>query len=349
MDILGIGNAILDVFCFSDDETALALGLHPNRASHVTPERLDELFIAVPSLIYVSGGSAANSTKVASALGASCAFVGCVGTEEGETDRWARLFERDLSESGVACALERRVGATGRCLVIHMPGGLKSIACAPSVAPSLTPAQIDETRFSLAKIALIDGQTLANEPLVERIATLCESSGIPLAIDLASPDIALERASAILKLIQRVKCVLFANDDEALALARAIAAERGFAPGERVPSGEGTDGLIDQAFSRLAQKGNAFPCLVRKMGPSGARAWSDGASYFSATEPVAQPLDDTGAGDAFNGAFLASWVRDRAPQKALDAANAAARETLSVPGTRLDADRFESLKGRLSR
>ena len=139
MDILGIGNALIDIFCFSDDETALSLGLHPNQAIHVTSERLDELLLAVPSRISVSGGSASNTVKAAAALGASCAFVGCVGTEDRERDLWGQIFARELLSFGVQCVLENRTETSGRCLVLHMPGGLKSIACAPGAAPTLHP------------------------------------------------------------------------------------------------------------------------------------------------------------------------------------------------------------------
>ena len=97
MDILGIGNALLDIFWFSDDESALALGLHPNKSAHMESGRLDELLLAVQAPIFVSGGSASNSVKTAAALGIDTAFIGCTGTEDRETDRWARLFTEDLA------------------------------------------------------------------------------------------------------------------------------------------------------------------------------------------------------------------------------------------------------------
>lgn len=339
MDILGIGNALLDIFWFSDDESALSLGLHPNHAAHVPPERLDELLLAIPAPISVSGGSASNSVKVAAALGSECAFVGCVGTDDRESDRWARIFRSDLAAFGVQCLLENRQGESGRCLVIHMPGGMKSIACAPGVAPSLRAEQISRELIAQAKIVLLDGQTLRNADVSERVIRLCRERRVPLALDAGSIDITQKFPDRFLDLLAHGDCVLFLNDDEALSLATAL---EPLIPGDR--GVQKSEDYIDSIFSFFTARNKAYPCIVQKRGPRGARAWMAGASCEAGTEEIAEPLDDTGAGDAFNGAFLSAWLRHKQIPDALRFANAAAREVLMIPGTRLAPDRFLTLR-----
>ena len=340
MDILGIGNALIDIFCFSDDETALSLGLHPNQATHVTSERLDELLLAVPSRISVSGGSASNTVKAAAALGASCAFVGCVGTEDRERDIWGQIFAKELVSFGVQCVLENRKETSGRCLIIHMPGGLKSIACAPGAAPTIHPEQITPTLITQAKIVHLDGQVLRNAAVTDRIVSLCKEHDILLTIDGASADIIHKYTDRILDILKHNDCILFLNDNEALALAKSleegtISADTGL---------QTADEYIDTVLSFLAPKKSHFPCIVQKKGSNGAKAWMKGLVYEASTDSISNPLDDTGAGDTVDGAFLAAWLNEATLEECLSFANEAAREVLMVPGTRLDEQAFTALR-----
>jgi sugar/nucleoside kinase (ribokinase family) len=125
----------------------------------------------------VSGGSAANAAKAAAALGFRCAFSVCVGSEDREADRWALAFERDLADYGVRCVLETRPKPTGRCLVIHMPGDLTSVACAPSAASLFRSGQVDD--LPEATFVLLDGQTLRNPELVSAAARLAGERARP--------------------------------------------------------------------------------------------------------------------------------------------------------------------------
>jgi sugar/nucleoside kinase (ribokinase family) len=329
MDILGIGNALMDVFWFSEDESALSLGLHPNRAAHVSADRLDELLLAVPEPISVAGGSASNALKVASALGWQTAFIGCTGTEDDESDACAKSFRSELTSYGVETLTESRKGATGRCLVIHMPGGLKSVACAPSAATGIRADQVTDELVARARIALVDGPILANEVLISRISSLCRTHGIPLALDGGSPDLVRNHRDRITSLLSANKMILLFNSDEALAFARGFTGDYG------------------AVFPRLALSGDAYPCIVQKKGAHGAEAWSAGTRAEDAGTPMECVLDDTGAGDVFNGAFLSAWLRNAPLAETLSFANETARCALDVPGTNLDRDRLRELRSRL--
>jgi sugar/nucleoside kinase (ribokinase family) len=342
MDILGIGNALVDIFWFSDDESALSLGLHPNHSAHISSERMDELMLAVPAPIFVAGGSASNSLKVASALGADTAFIGCTGTEDREADRNAKVFKDDLSSFGVECLTESRTEATGRCLVIHMPGGLKSVACAPSVSPRISVDQISGELVAQAKIVLVDGPLMRNDELFARIASLCREKNVPIALDGGSSELVRNHIDSILSLLKTNKTILFLNADESLALVRKL--------DERIPGDKpvmAPNRLTDTIFSSFAKTGCAYPCIVQKRGSLGAKAWTAGISAEDAGIAVETVLDDTGAGDVFNGAFLTAWLKELPLTEALAFANETARGALGVPGTRLDRDLLRELKAKL--
>ncbi len=342
LDILTIGNALLDIFCFTDDELSLSLALHPNNATHVTTERLDEILPTLPPVIYVAGGSAANAAKAASALGLSCAFAGCTGTEEREKDHWALMFERDLHEYGVHCYLESRHATTGRCLVLHMPGSLTSIACAPAAATLFRSDQIPEILIKAARVVHIDGQLLRHPALLSTIADTCKKEGIILSLDIGTTALASEYAGSVRTLLEEANCILFANDEEAMVLANRWARE--------LPEGTfdpETRDFSAAVFTALTRGRGEFPCIVRKRGPSGSDAWSDGTVYSATTVPV-PPLDATAAGDIFAGAFLSARLSNQSIPVSLRFANRAASAILQVPGSRLDKDEFAVLAKEIS-
>ena len=70
----------------------------------------------------------------------------------------------------------------------------------------------------------------------------------------------------------------------------------------------------------------------------------EGSVYKASTDAIIHPLDDTGAGDTFDGAFLAAWLNEATLSECLTFGNATAREVLMVPGTRLDEQRFTELR-----
>ncbi len=336
MDILGIGNALLDIFCFSDDEIALSFGLHPNHAAHVAPDRLDEILLAVRSPVFVSGGSASNAVKAASALGAKTAFIGCTGTNDRENDEWAYLFRADLESYGVECHLEKKNKPTGRCLVIHMPGNLKSIACSPGAAIDLHTDQLTEALITEAKTVLVDGQIMRNRELCDRISEMCAARSIPIALDIASCDIARQYSAETKELLARNDTILFMNEDETIALAEELAGEMT----------SHTDNPVDKAdavFSYLTAGRGDFPCIIEKRGEKGARAWRNGCCIEAQTIPADRFLDDTGAGDVFAGAFLRAFLTGLTLAGSLEFANSAAGLKLHSPGTRLDREHFTAL------
>lgn len=337
LDLLAIGNALVDIFCFTDEELAPSFALHPNNTVHVSAERLDEILPALPQAILVSGGSAANAAKAAASLGLSCAFAGCTGTIEREKDSWALQFERDLHDYGVTCYLESRNGTTGRCLVIRMPGSLTSTACAPSAASLFRNDQIPEILIMATRIVLLDGQVLKHHDLTDRLIELCARHKVPLAIDVSTTVIAAEYAGTILEALHRTDCILFANEEECLVLAN----RWGRDPEAFIhPPREGD--FPASYLAALTASPGPYPCIVRKRGAIGADAWRNGR-HFSAPAELVTVLDDTAAGDVFAGAFLSAELSGMDTEPALHFANKAAASALGVPGSRLDKSELTEL------
>ena len=343
MDILGIGNILLDIFCFSEEDTALSLGLHPGSSVHVSPERLDELLLAVKNPVHVSGGAAPNALKAASALGFSCGVIGCTGMEDRDTDRWARILDADLAAYGVERTIEERSIATGRCLIVHMPGGVVSVACAPGAAPTIRPEQIEADITAKTRMVFLDGRLLMNPVISDRLITLCKGFSLPLVIDIGSAETAGKHGARIPEFLTRTDCILLMNEDEAFPLAAAL---EHTVPGDR--GMQSAEELIDTVFSFYTGKIQNYPYIIRKEGPNGATAWHRGKKIHRDSNEKKYCIDMTAAGDIFAGAFMAALLKNLPLAEALDFANTAARHALDVPGSRIDWNDFADLKSELN-
>jgi fructokinase len=344
IELAGIGNALVDVFAAVDEEVGPLLGLYPNKSVHVDYERLSEILVALSEPVIGSGGGAANITKIAALLGLNTAFVGRVGSDRsGKSDRFAGIFESELREAGVTPLLTRGKEPTGACAIIRMPGGSVAVAACPSAALSLGADDVPEDLIRGVKVLALDGFLLGREALVSRVMSLADRFGTVVALDVGSSEMAATHAGLILRMARKYPLILFMNEAEAESFSCAIAAETGEHCADR--SEENEDDLF-RSVRALTSEG-PFPIIVVKRGPRGALVFAGGDRY-DAPARAAVAYDVTGAGDAFAAGFLSAWIHGKPLSECAALGNRVAREVLSVPGTRMDAERLRRL-GRVLR
>lgn len=335
LDILAIGNALVDMVAFCDEETATLLGLHPNSNIDVGRERLNDILIALPDPSASSGGGAATVAKLAALMGRTTAFVGCTGsTPDGKDDRFALHFKRDMGEAGVDLYLKKSPRPTGACAVIRMAGGLSSVAANASAALDLEADDIDEALIRRARVLMLDGFLLSRTDLMTRILELADYYGTTVALDLSLPRIAAESANFILDMARRYPLMLFMNEAEANALSCTL----------KTSCPDESERLEDDERYQLlreASKDGPFPVAVVKRAEKGVLVYASGTRYTVPTL-ARTPFDRTGAGDAFAAGFLAAWLKGRPIRECAVRGNRIAREILSVPGS--DPDRTRLVK-----
>ncbi len=332
LELIGVGNALVDVIAFTDEDVAGLLGLSPNKAVHVDPRRFSELLVALPDPALSAGGGAASTMKIASRLGIRSAFVGRVGSKaNGEPDRFARLFEKEMADAGVRLLLSRGAEPTGGCLVLRMADGSFSIAACPSAALGLEADELPEELVRQAKALLIDGYALGRTETVERALELADRYGTAVALDVGSEKIAAGFAPFIGKLLEgTLPLILFLNEAEALAFAAA--------------ANGGADIGREDAFAHLRARTEAgpYPIVVVKRGALGSVVFA-GGSRFDAPSAAVAPRDETGAGDTFAAGFLAAWIRGKPLSECAAFGNRVAREAIAVPGTSIAAKALRKL------
>jgi len=334
LELLCVGNAIVDVFGRDVNGLALRYGLC-EPVQHVEIEKLQNLLGELGETTVVSGGGAANVAKIAGLLGAKAGFTGAIGD-----DRYGRLFGEDLKAAGVRTFLVQKPLPTGLCLVLQTGEGTR-IAASPSAALDFSEDDIREEEARKAKVVVIDGFMMGRHGIVRRLLALANQHGTAAAIDLGSTAIANEEAAEIAAYVKshiasnaashakQHPIFLFMNEDEAVSFYDAL--------NKPVAAFEETLG-----FFKSLTKEKPFPVIVVKMGRRGALCFADGDCFNAGTEAV-QPMETTGAGDAFCGAFLAAWVRGKSLVECAAIGNKAARIVLGGVGTRVDKDAFKDL------
>lgn len=347
-EILGIGNALIDIFAAVDEEVGPLFGLYPGRAVHVDYQRLSEIAVALPDPVIGAGGGAANTIKLAALLGLSSAFIGAVGSDpNGEPDRFARIFEQELQETGVKTFLVRGTDPTGACAVIRMPGDTISVAAAPSAALSLQAEDIDEKLIQKTKLLVLDGFLLPRKALVNRVFTLAERYGTVIALDVASVQLAAEYAEAIAEYAQKFPIILFMNEDEAAAFCCSLGKKDN--PGAEPYACSDEDEAAEALFEPLERLSaeDIFPVIVVKRGPKGSLVYASGNRHVERTRSVL-PFDSNGAGDAFAAGFLTGYLKGRSLAECAALGNKAAKLIIHVPGTNPDHEHFKKIVKNLS-
>ncbi|MDR3312563.1 MAG: PfkB family carbohydrate kinase, partial [Spirochaetaceae bacterium] len=249
------------------------------------------------------GGSVFNSLKIAAALGGRSVFSGTCGNAPGRTkraDKDALFFRRIAAKRGVECALRTVRGVTGRCLVVQCKGET-AVAAAPGAAPLIEADQFDETLAAGADCVILEGMASANEHLTRRIYRFCVARKTALALCAATRHGA-RCAAAFLRrapgfpdnpLGKDFPVYLFAN------------------------RGEGH--ILRQEWPEKAPPRDLV--YLESAGREGGVLFVGGQSFsWNASPPPAPMMDETGAGDAFAGAFLTARLGGSPLQDALETA-----------------------------
>ncbi len=238
------------------------------------------------------GGSAANVAVWARRLGAEAALVGLVGE-----DRLGGLMRAHLRDEGVGDLVRAVPGIeTMRIGVVVRPDAEHAFVTDHSHPPRLTADDLPASLLDGADAVFVNGYAVFMAGSAAFAAALLAEArrrGVMVAFDPSS--FSLIRAYGAARLLAEIGRldILLANRDEARALA----------------PGSPETALLDQAS-----------VVVVKRGAEGATALHDGPPVSVAAEPIAV-VDTTGAGDAFDAAFLVEYLAHRDLARALAVAN----------------------------
>ncbi len=316
LDVIAIGNAIVDVMAPCPDERIEELGMARGGMMLIDTERAHSLYDAMGPAREISGGSAANTLAGLAALGAKCAFIGQVAD-----DQLGEVFAHDIRAGGIAFDTPARPAdpPTARCLIFVSPDGQRTMNTYLGASQFLPAAALDEKAIADAAVLYLEGYLW--DPVEPRAAmrkaiAAAKDAGRKVAFTLSDAFVIERHGADFHAMIETGEIdILFANENELAALTGKSSFEAGLAD--------------------LAPK---VPVLVVTRSEKGAVALSAGKRAYVLAEPVDEVVDTTGAGDLFAAGFLFGHVRGRPLAECLKLGAICASEIISHYGARPEAD-----------
>ncbi len=312
LDVLAIGNAIVDVLARAEDDFLASHGMNKGGMALIDEARAEEVYGAMGAGTEISGGSAANTAVGVAALGARAGFIGKV-----KEDGLGKVFGHDIRAAGVAFSTPAATAgaATARCLILVTPDGERTMNTFLGAAQDLTVADIDAAIVESASVTYLEGY-LWDPPAAKEAflaaAKIAHKAHRKVALTLSDSFCVDRYRAEFLDLIRSGTVdLVFCNEGELKSLY------------------ETAD--YDTALAQLKQ--DAREAVVTRS-EQGASFISNAGIVRVPAYPVERVVDTTGAGDLFAAGFLAGYTTGLEPAESLRLGALAAGEIISQLGAR---------------
>jgi len=324
LDVLCIGNAIVDVIANASDEFLHEEGLVKGSMRLVDAEEAERLYSHMGPAHQVSGGSAGNTAAGVAALGGRGAFIGQVAP-----DQLGDFYRHDLTAAGVEFITPSAdVGSpTARSMIIVTPDGHRTMNTFLGAAQHLPKSALDEAQIRDSAILYLEGYLWDPETpryAMVRAIEVAREAGRKVAFTLSDMFCVDRHRDGFNRLLDERRIdILFANQAEIEALAG-------------VPH-------LESAVTAIAPK---VETLVVTRSEDGALATRKGERAEVAAEPIDELVDTTGAGDLFASGFLLGTARGQSLEQSLRLGAICAAEVIQHYGARPEKD-LKALAGEL--
>ncbi|MDH8701439.1 sugar/nucleoside kinase (ribokinase family) [Dysgonomonadaceae bacterium PH5-43] len=319
MKILGIGNALVDVLVKIDNDNLLSeLNLQKGSMSLIDVETRDDIFNRLANINYkiTTGGSAGNTCLALSYMNANVGFVGKVGDNE-----YGKFYIEEFMRAGVnPHFIHVNNNHTGTAMTFISADGERTFGTYLGVAGDMHKTDLNKDVLSEYTYLYVEGYLVQNHELIEGALSIAKSLGLKIAIDLASYNIVEAEKEFLLKLINNYVDIVFANEEEAKALT-------GKEPQEAV---EEIGSMVEMSIVKTGAKGSFVMCKGEVV-------------YVPVRSNVA-PLDTTAAGDYYAAGFLYGLTQNKTIKQCAELGTLFAGEIIQVIGTKLSAERWNSIK-----
>jgi sugar/nucleoside kinase (ribokinase family) len=314
-DILGIGNAIVDVIARTDDDFLAQQKMRKGAMQLIDETQATRIYDAMGPAVEVSGGSAANTIVGVASLGARAAFVGKV-----KDDELGRVFAHDIRAAGVAFSTPPASAgpSTARCYVLVTPDGERTMNTYLGAAQDLHPNDIDADAVAAAQVTYLEGYLWdpphAKEAFL-KAAKIAHGAERDVALTLSDAFCVDRYRAEFLDLIRTGTVdLVFANERELHSLYQTA--------------------NFDTALNALR---NDARLAVVTRSEKGCLVVTREETDAVPASPVERVVDATGAGDLFAAGFLVGLARGADYRTAARLGALAAGEVIQHLGARPEA------------
>ncbi len=287
-DVLGIGNAIVDVLVQTEDDFLTDNNLAKGTMALVSADEQRALYDKSGQAIESSGGSVANTLAGIAALGGRAAFAGKV-----KDDQLGKVFQHDIRAAGVTYTTTTATDGdpTATCLVLITPDGERTMQTYLGACVAFAPADLDLDQVQGASVTYLEGYLWDPDPARDaffKAAEAAHDAGRKVALSLSDPFCVDRHRDGFRDFIAAHVDILFANEDEIMSLYENQAATF-------EEAAAAVQGNVEIAALTRSEKGSVIVTADEMIAVDAAK--------------VERVVDSTGAGDAYAAGFLAAYTQ----------------------------------------
>ncbi len=324
LDIVGIGNAIVDVLTKIDDSLLEKLSFNKGSMTLIDENKAQELYEMSSNRTQRSGGSVANSLACVSQLGGKAAFIGRV-----KDDKLGEIFTEEISTTGtIFNTPPSAVGpSTARCLIYVTPDAQRTMCTYLGASVLLELKDIDLSAVSEAKILYLEGylwDNVAAKNAFIRAAQISKNAGRKVALSLSDSFCVNRHRESFIKLVEEHIDILFANEDEIKALYQCSS--------------------LETAIEKLQRKCDLAAITI---GEKGSILIANGNRVNIDPFICGKAVDTTGAGDLYAGGFLKGLSDGLEPEVSAKIGSICAGQIVTQLGSRSNIDLINLINSHL--
>ena len=323
-DVVGIGNAIVDVIARADDAFIAQRKIAKGAMTLIDEAQAEALYAAMPPGIESSGGSAANTMAGLASLGGAGAFFGKV-----RSDQLGKVFAHDIRAIGVSFDSKPASAgpSTARCLILVTPDAQRTMSTYLGACVNLGPEDVDEAVVRNARVTYLEGYLWdpprAKEAFV-KAAKVAHAAGRKVSLSLSDAFCIGRHRAEFRDLVAGHVDILFANESEITSLYET----------------ESFDAALQEVRGKCE-----IACLTRS--EKGSLIVAGDEVHVIDAERVGPVVDTTGAGDLYASGFLYGWCHGQGLARAGRIASLAAAEAISHVGARPQTSLKQLVKQKL--
>lgn len=309
-DVVAIGNALVDVLSYEDDDFIVRTGIERGAMTMVDADRSDEIYAEMGPAREISGGSAANTAAGVASFGGRAAFFGRTAA-----DTFGKVYAHDLRSIGVHFESPAASDGdpTGRCLVIVTPDAQRTMCTYLGTGGALDRSYVDEAVVESAAVTFVEGYMWDQPPAKEAIryaAEVAHRADNRVALTLSDAFCVDRHRAEFRELVEGPVDILFANEGEITSLYEVE--------------------TFDEALQRV--RGQCEIAALTR-GPAGSVIVRGDELHVIDAAP-ANVVDTTGAGDLYAAGFLFGFTHGHDLATSGRLASLAAAEVISHLGAR---------------
>ena len=292
LDVVGIGNAIVDVLVQADERFLGDHGLTKGTMALVDEAQAERLYASVGAGLETSGGSAANTLAGIAQLGGRAGFIGRV-----RDDQLGAIFSHDIRAVGTRFETPAATSgpSTARCLILVTPDAQRTMCTYLGASVALEPEDLDLEMVAQAQVLYLEGYLWDSDAAKRAFiaaAEVARAHGGEVALSLSDAFCVERHRESFQELVDGHVDILFANEMEITSLYRSNSFEE----------------AVEQVSGR---------CRVAALTRSeqGSLVLADGQSHPIEPIQLGPLVDTTGAGDLYAAGFLYGWTRGESPTR----------------------------------